>query len=284
MANVLFKNGTKAKFDALAVKDSNTLYWLYDVRQLYKGDVLYATGAEATSLASGLMSAADKAKLDSLNESGIANLTAVDNTVVIADSGNGKTVGVRISKAAGNTLEVKNDGLYIAAPNGVEFAIERQGTASDGAAATYKLKRIEGENVTYAGDAINIPNDLILQSGSIGTVTEAGNPYDGAAVGDPYIDLVLSDSASTHIYILVKGMVAPVTAGNGVKVEDNAVSIKLSATNSNGLEVSADGLSLSAATASTAGAMSAADKAALDTAVSDIESIRNSIVWGNIGE
>lgn len=69
MVYVGFKRGTKAKYDALKSKDPDTLYWLYDVQRLYKGDVLYAIGTEATNLMAGLMSAEDKAKLDALSAS-----------------------------------------------------------------------------------------------------------------------------------------------------------------------------------------------------------------------
>lgn len=68
MANVIFKQGTRAQYNAISVKDANTLYWLTDTLELFKGEVLYGKGAEATALASGLMSAADKAKLDAKSE------------------------------------------------------------------------------------------------------------------------------------------------------------------------------------------------------------------------
>lgn len=67
MANVIFKVGTKALFDALEQKDTNTLYWLEDVQELYKGNLLFATGKTASETAAGLMSADDKIKLDSRN-------------------------------------------------------------------------------------------------------------------------------------------------------------------------------------------------------------------------
>ncbi len=111
MENVMFLRGTQALYDALETKDANTLYWLTDTQRLYKGDVLYAVGAEATNLASGLMSAADKQKLDSMSASGAGGLTAVDKSAVITD---GK-IGVQISNAEGNALELKDDGLYAAA-------------------------------------------------------------------------------------------------------------------------------------------------------------------------
>lgn len=66
MANVIFKRATWEKFDALAVKDANTLYWISDRQMLYKGDVLYGTGANASEMAAGLLSAEDYTELKKL--------------------------------------------------------------------------------------------------------------------------------------------------------------------------------------------------------------------------
>lgn len=284
MANVIFKTGTKAQYDALATKDANTLYWLTDVLELRKGEALYGKGADATNLASGLMSAADKAKLDALSAGGTANLTAVDASVVITSGEDGSKIGVQLSKETGNALKLKADGLFVPeAPGAVEFSIEKQANAADGYSATYKLKRTEGDSVTYVGDEINLPKSMILQSGTLGTVTEANKPYAGAEVGDPYIDLVLSDASSTHIYVPVKGIVDPYTAGDGIKMEGNVISVNVNSANANGLAAGTGGLSLTTATSAAAGAMSAADKTALDTAVSDIANIKSSIVWGSLG-
>ena len=129
MANVIFKQGTRAQYDAIAAKDVNTLYWLTDTQELFKGEVLYGKGAEATALASGLMSAADKAKLDSLASGGAIGLTAVDASVILGSDDNGTTIGVQVSKSEGNALELKEDGLFVspaAASGTVEFAIEKQ--------------------------------------------------------------------------------------------------------------------------------------------------------------
>ena len=80
MANVIFKVGTKALFDALEQKDTNTLYWLEDVQELYKGNLLFATGKAASQTAAGLMSAEDKVKLDNLS-AGTAILSKLRMTV-----------------------------------------------------------------------------------------------------------------------------------------------------------------------------------------------------------
>lgn len=155
-SNVIFKFGTWEKYNALSVKDPNTLYWLTDVQELWKGDVLYGKGVVATQLASGLMSAEDKQKLDALSTSGpVASLTPVDASVVITD---GK-IGAQISQVEGNALVLKNDGLYVS------------------------------------------NEDKVLQSGTVEVVTEANVPYEGAVVGDYYLDLLLNDAAQTHVYI-----------------------------------------------------------------------------------
>ena len=279
MANVIFKQGTRAQYDAIAVKDSNTLYWLSDTQELFKGEVLYGKGAEATALASGLMSAEDKKKLDNLAAGGAIGLTAVDASVILGSNDDGTTIGVQVSKEEGNALELKADGLFVspAATSGaVEFSIEEQATATDGSVKTYKLKRAEGENVTYVGDAIEIPKDKVLKGGTFEIVDTADTPYTGAEVGDPYVDLVLEDADNTHIYIPMKGLVDTVKAGDGISVTNNTVSIKLDAANANGLAVGADGLSMAVATDTTAGAMSAADKTALDTVVA-------CVTWGDLG-
>lgn len=131
--NVRFLTGTKAQYDALATKDSLTLYWLYDIQELRKGEELYGTGNAATQLVSGLMSAADKAKLDSLKS---------------------------VSSDEGNALEVRDTGLFVPVPKipvVPEYAIEALETPTEGYAASYRLKVTGKDGVSYMGDIINIP-------------------------------------------------------------------------------------------------------------------------------
>lgn len=120
MANVIFKTGTKAQYDALPQKDPNTIYWLYDEERsetlLFKGSTLYGTGTVATALAPGLMSSVDKKKLDAMDEKA-GNLSPVDASVVVAEGENGKTVGVRLSQEAGNAAQLKEDGIYVEEPS-----------------------------------------------------------------------------------------------------------------------------------------------------------------------
>lgn len=211
MANVIFKVGTRELFNALEQKDTNTLYWLEDTQELFKGDKLYGTGKTATQAAAGLLSAEDKVKLDNLAAGGIAGLTPVDASIVIADGeGGSKTVGVQISKEEGNRVELKADGLFVAASETAEvpeYTIKKLDSATEGYASSYQMQKVTDSGTTPVGDVIDIPKDLMLQSGSVQTVTETDVPYAGAKIGDTYIDLVLNDPEASHIYIPTKGII-----------------------------------------------------------------------------
>lgn len=205
--NVIFKSGTKASYNALEQKDVHTLYWLTDAKEIRKGEILYGIGRLASQQEDGLMSAADKAKLDSITGDVTANLTPVDASVVITDGeSGGKAIGVQISKETNNAITLKSDGLFANAEI-PEYSIEKQGEADDGFSSTYRLKKTVGSSVTYSGDSINIPKDLVIQGGSVKEVIEEDVPYEGAQIGDPYIELVLNDPSASHIYIPAKGLI-----------------------------------------------------------------------------
>ena len=142
-----------------------------------------------------------------------------------------------------------------------EYSIVKQGTAESGYLSTYYL--------TKGGEQINIPKDFLVNSADILEVEEENQPYDGAQVGDLYIDFVINskgaDDTATHIYLPVNELVDAYTGGNGIEVSTaNVISAKIDSVNANGLGVTAAGFKLDLATTSTAGAMSAADKAKLD--------------------
>lgn len=256
----------QATFDALGAKDALALYWIQDTQRLYKGDKLYGIGLEATAEFAGLMSPEDKAKLDSLVASGggLSNLTAVDGTISVTDTADGgKAIGVAISANDGNALTAVDGGLFVPQTIAPEFAIEKQATADEGYAASYKLKRTVGEESTYVGDTINIVKDMVLQSATLETVAEVDVPYVGAIVGDPYIKMAFNDANASNIYIPVKGLVDTYTAGDGIEIVDNKISVKL-VDSTHGL-VAVDGaLTLNLATKDSDGAMSKEDKKALD--------------------
>ena len=298
MANVIFKRGTKAQFNAIETKNSNTLYWLTDVQEVWMGDVLFGVGREASAELAGLLSPEEKAKLDAL-VGGTFDLIAADGSMSIEEIDGAKSIKVNISGLEGNAVRLENDGLFVPVQSMSvipEYEIERQETANEGYSASYRLKRTQGDSVTYVGDEINIPKDMVLQGGTFETVVVEGVPYNGAAVGDPYLDLVLNDASGTHIYIPLKGVVDVYTPGQGIQIENHKISLLLDVSNTNGLYLTDAGLGMSLATADLAGAMSASDKQALDALriemsamTSEVEAMKQSVssaeesyTWGEM--
>lgn len=146
-----------------------------------------------------------------------------------------------------------------------KYSVAKQATAEVGFLSTYYLTK-DGAQV---GEKINIPKDFLVNSADIKTVETADTPYEGAQVGDLYIDFVINsksaDDTASHVYLPVNELVDAYTGGNGIEVSaQNLISAKIDTANANGLGVTAAGFKLDVATASTAGAMSAADKAKLD--------------------
>lgn len=266
--NVRFFFGTLAKYQALASKDPMALYFVTNEETgkvyLYKGDQLFASDSLASTIADGWMSKEDKINLDNLVANAVTNLTPVDGSIVITD---GNKIGVAVSAEAGNILSLKGDGLYVdttgvSADDVPSYEIEKQADSGD-AVAVYKLKKTVGAESSYVGDAITIPKDLVISSGSLEIVAEADVPYAGAVVGEPYLDIVLSNADSEHIYIPVKGLVDTYTAGDGLQLVDGTFSINLG-TDTNGLHFVDGSLNLALASADSAGAMSAEMFTAVD--------------------
>lgn len=268
MANVRFLSvKLQSTYDNLATKEANSLYFVQETNRLYHATRLMGTGALASETAAGLLSAEDYAKLQELIAagSGISGLSAVNGTIKITDMENGgKAIGVGLSAVSGNMLAVKEDGLYVGATVVPEYSIEKQATAEEGYAVSYRLKRTLGEDVSYVGDAVNIAKDMMLKSATLETVTEAGVPYDGAAVGDPYIKMTFNDANASNIYIPVKGLVDTYTAGTGIEIVDGKIGIKL-ADNAHGLVAINGALDIALATRKSDGAMSKEDKLVIDS-------------------
>lgn len=88
-------------------------------------------------------------------------------------------------------------------------------TTSESYAKSYKLQIKNGETWSDVSESasINIPKDMVVESGSVKTCTEADTPVQGYAVGDKYIDLVIANADDEHIYILVSDLVSNTADG-----------------------------------------------------------------------
>lgn len=91
-----------------------------------------------------------------------------------------------------------------------QITIEKLDVAENGFSSSYQLT-IDGKSI---GDKINIPRDLVVESGSVKECTVADTPVTGYVVGDKYIDLVLANSDNQHVYVLVSDLVDKVDLSN----------------------------------------------------------------------
>lgn len=87
-------------------------------------------------------------------------------------------------------------------------------------AAVYRLQK-DGANV---GEAINIPKDMVVESGKVvwgsyadGVFTPATDKQNAT----PYVELTLANSTANKIYIAVADLVNEHKAGNGIQITNN---------------------------------------------------------------
>lgn len=150
----------------------------------------------------------------------VSNVKATDASVVIGGTATAPTVGVQLSKGEGNALTLEADGLKVLVPDVThpEYSIvadKNPGSFS----AVYHLTK-DGANV---GAAINIPKDMVVQSGSVQTF-EAGALPEGVATAGTYIVLTLANATSDKLYIKVDDLIEYVTGGSG---ENDAIQINV---------------------------------------------------------
>lgn len=105
-----------------------------------------------------------------------------------------------------------------------EYTITKDAQAETGYAHTYHLTK-DGVNV---GASINIPKDMVVESGTVKTCTQDDVPVVGYKVGDKYIDLVLANSSQSHLYILVSDLIDVYQGSTYIDITNNTISLKYS--------------------------------------------------------
>ena len=133
----------------------------------------------------------------------VASVTAGDASVTIGGTTTAPTVAAKISQDADNAIELAADGLKVVIPAAAEYTVVKDETAAEGYSATYHLTK-DGVNV---GAAINIPKDMVVQSGSV-VVDPEGQP------AGTYLKLVLANADNSEIFIPVGSLIEYVTSGS----------------------------------------------------------------------
>ena len=150
----------------------------------------------------------------------VSSVKATDASVVIGGTATAPTIGVQLSKGEGNALTLETDGLKVLVPEVThpEYSIVADSNPGD-FSAVYHLTK-DGVNV---GSAINIPKDMVVQSGSVQTF-ESGALPEGVTTPGTYIVLVLANATSDKLYIKVDDLIEYVTGGSG---ENDAIQINV---------------------------------------------------------
>ena len=146
---------------------------------------------------------ATKVEAQAMADAKVASVTAGDASVTIGGTTTTPTVAAKISQDADNVIELAADGLKVVIPAAAEYTVVKDETAAEGYSATYHLTK-DGVNV---GAAINIPKDMVVQSGSV-----VVDP-DGQAAGT-YLKLVLANAENSEIFIPVGSLIEYVTSGS----------------------------------------------------------------------
>ena len=131
----------------------------------------------------------------------VDSIAAGDNSVTIGGTDADPTVAVKLSAAENNAIELVEDGLKVVIPDAAEYTIVKAAESGD-YAAIYNLTK----NGEIVGASINIPKDMVVQSGAV-----VENP-EGQTAGT-YIELVLQN-VETPLYINVGDLIEYVTSGS----------------------------------------------------------------------
>ncbi len=218
----------------------------------------------------------------------VNSLNATANKgIEIGGTSTAPTVGIKLSEKAGNALsfatgENEDGGLYYNTPAADQYSVVKQATAESGYFATYQLTK----NSTGVGEKINIPKDFLVKGAEIKTVSTADDPYEGAEVGDKYIDFTINVKSGTatdeHLYLPVNELVDAYAGDNlGIVLgANNTFSLKIKT--GSPLTVTSDGLDIDEATTTTKGAMSAADKTKLNGISTGAKKVEASATNGNV--
>jgi len=151
------------------------------------------------------------------------------------------------------SLQQEIDSRYLKTADLPIYGLEKLTTATEGYLASYQFTK-DGVAV---GDKINLPKDLVVKSATLETVTEADSPETGYIVGDRYIDMVINtvegDGQATHVYVNVKDLVDEYTAGDGIDVTNNVISLKIKSGSPISVDAETGELQISTVSSSSAG-------------------------------
>ena len=167
-----------------------------------------------------------------------------DKGVISATAGDIAAAHVTVADASNHftatTVEGVLDELYSQSGAGSKVTLE-SANGTEGVLKVYTIK--QGGNVV---GTIDIPKDLVVESGSVVKGTWADSTFNESASGTGTALKLVIANQKDPIYINTLDLVKDHTAGNGINISDtNVVSVKLDTASEKFLTVGADGVKLS---------------------------------------
>ena len=197
--------------------DNNGLYYVNQIADAdHATGVLTKVGADAAQDVADLKAAVEALETAVGDEnSGIAADVAA-NAAAIFNVGNGlsysenKIINIVVSPAAGNSLSVDENGLYVAVPEVEvpEYSLDSVASPAEAYAAQYEFKK---DGVVL--NTINIPKDQFLKSAS----------YDD--VNNKLVFVFNTSAGETTNEVDVADLVDTYTAGSYISITDSAISV-----------------------------------------------------------
>lgn len=135
-----------------------------------------------------------------------ADVTALSNRVEELVTAGGEPNKIEVIKVNGTAQTITDKAVDIAVPG---YTVEKDADSGDYAAVYHLMK-----DGVASGVAINIPKDMVVQSGSVVTLDAEGATAAGLTNAGTYIKLVLANATSDTLYIDVGGLIEYVTSGS----------------------------------------------------------------------
>ena len=143
----------------------------------------------------------------------VASVTAADNSITIGGTSTAPTVAVKLNAAADNAIQLTETGLKVSIPEGADYTIALNALGADSDyAQRYELKQGPVGSQSTIGQ-INIPKDMVVESGSVVTLAE---PDQAGHAAGTYVKLILANAAEDEIWIAVDSLIEYVTSGSSV--------------------------------------------------------------------
>ena len=171
MAKVkFFAVDLKSTFTAITNKDEFALYWILETQELYKGNLLFAVGKEATVASAGLMSAEDKKKLDTLagitgavhflgksETDPLSGVVTINGEVIEAKAGDIVLYNSKeyICDMNGNFVELGDESIYLTEEKANELYVTKEDAKAEHEALQAQLDLIDIKDIAWGKNNAN---------------------------------------------------------------------------------------------------------------------------------